>query len=84
MPGPGAFDNLTNLENLSNREAIKNITIKESNMLKGFYNEVGPKHRFTDYSKAQLNIKMKETFKNVDEYESIFNSLRVNPNSTVV
>jgi len=52
MPGPGAFDNLSNLENLSNREATKNISIKDSGLLKGFYNSIGPKHRFTEYSKA--------------------------------
>ena len=47
-----------NMEKLSNKEKSISPHIASSGMLKGFYSIVDPKHRFTDYSKAQIDIKI--------------------------
>ena len=52
-PGPGMYSNDKGFDSLSNHENSTNGgKINDTGMLKGIYKSIGPKHRFTDYSKA--------------------------------
>ena len=57
-PGPGMYEVQENMTTLSKHQKGTIPRIEESNMLKGYFKTVGPKHRFTDYSKAQIAIQM--------------------------
>jgi len=47
------YDNDKGFDSLSQRaDSKRGVKMTESGMLKGFYKTIGPKHRFTDYSKA--------------------------------
>jgi hypothetical protein len=51
-PGPGMYENNRNMSNLSKHPRSSSASITESGMLRGMFKKAGPKHRFTDFSKA--------------------------------
>lgn len=58
--------------------------MKEYGCLKGFYKKIGPKHRFTNYSKAVLDIKMQRTFSNLPDKQDVYNELQIQPEKHIV
>ena len=53
-PGPGMYEVTNNMETLSQHPRSASANITQSGMLKGTHKKNGPKHRFTDFSKAQI------------------------------
>lgn len=52
-PGPGLYDT-SNIEALSGKDRSQICKFNKSGMLHGIYEDLAPKHRFTDYSRNQL------------------------------
>lgn len=52
-PGPGLYD-ISNIEALAGKDRSSKVKFNKSGMLHGIYEEIAPKHRFTDYSRNQL------------------------------
>lgn len=66
-PGPGMYDVNDNLKYLSSREGQRGVKIHKSHMLKGVLGKVGPKHRFTDFSKSQLAIQLHDNLPDIED-----------------
>jgi len=81
-PGPGMYE-LNNIDSLSQHERSRESTINNCHMLKGFYKQIGPKHRFTDFSKAQIEKELIKTFgTHSEESISMYDKLSIRPQST--
>ena len=58
--GPGMYEVNTHVESRSNRHRSPGLRFQRAGLAKGFFENNLPKHRFTDYSKAELCFKMIE------------------------